>query len=375
MGQSSTFLTNRQGDFQFWNDVWDSKESYQKSNLENILIKSCLSIFLKNKNYVNWRFFFIKNLNFWSNFFFLNTKPHELEDYWIEQKNIKKNTISIITCFIFKYQGWFVFFIYYHVVKKFINNKKKNEINLNEELLNEQADDLISTNSEELNKDMSSENTDNIKESTVSDSLKNNVLNKNKTLEYFESDAYDDDFNNSEFNFEEFLNSEIDFEYYTEEEEIKKKIESNLSAEVLDFLKKKSDDTSNFVLKEKINLLLNSQVEDELLKPNETINAFDDYSFLISRDYDDVDSYILNFFQKKNKDIIKNGENSDEEKEKEKNTDDEERENEMNIRRRLFERNSDSDTDSDDDYDDLYGGYYRYFNSLDNNFTTYLDFF
>lgn len=375
MGQSSTFLTNRQGDFQFWNDVWDSKESYQKSNLENILIKSCLSIFLKNKNYVNWRFFFIKNLNFWSNFFFLNTKPHELEDYWIEQKDIKKNTISIITCFIFKYQGWFVFFIYYHVVKKFINNKKKNEINLNEELLNEQADDLISTNSEELNKDMSSENTDDLKESTVSDSLKNNVLNKNKTLEYFESDAYDDDFNNSEFNFEEFLNSEIDFEYYTEEEEIKKKIESNLSAEVLDFLKKKSDDTSNFVLKEKINLLLNSQVEDELLKPNETINAFDDYSFLISRDYDDVDSYILNFFQKKNKDIIKNGENSDEEKEKEKNTDDEERENEMNIRRRLFERNSDSDTDSDDDYDDLYGGYYRYFNSLDNNFTTYLDFF
>lgn len=135
MGQSSTFLTNRQGTFQFWNDVWDSTESFQKSNLEHILIKNCLTIFLKNKNYVNWRFFEIKDKDYWSDFFFLNENKYDLENYWIDKKKVKKTNLWVISCFIFKYQNWFFFFIYYYnsTLKKIkILTLEENSINLEE---------------------------------------------------------------------------------------------------------------------------------------------------------------------------------------------------------------------------------------------------
>lgn len=362
MGQSSTFLTNRQGDFQFWNDIWDSKESFQKSNLENILIKNCLSVFLKNKNYINWRFFFIKNLNFWSTSFFLNTKPHELEDYWIEQKNIKKNNISIITCFIFKYQNWLVFFIYYHVVKKFVSKKKKIETILEPDALNAETNETEDSVSVKENSVVNSDSNDNNKELLFKNLIKNNALNKNKLLEYFDSDAYEDELDSIDPAFDEVLNSELDFEYFSDEEL------ENLNDDSLVFSKNNIEDENNYAVKKNVNFLNEDSINENSLKVSEEDEVFGSFSSHDTIDYDDEDSYTLNFFDKKYKDIIDNGEFSDEEKEK--HSDDEETED------KIKKKPQDSDSDSDDDDDDeLYGRYYCNFNSLDNNFNTYSDFF
>lgn len=117
MGQSSTFLPERQGVFQFWNDVWDSKESFQRSNVEILLLKNCLAIFFKNKNFVNWRFLEVHDPEDWAEDYALEMGKYELEDYWIDAKDVREDDASVISCFVFKYQGWFFFFIYYHIYK------------------------------------------------------------------------------------------------------------------------------------------------------------------------------------------------------------------------------------------------------------------
>lgn len=365
MGQSSTFLTNRQGDFQFWNDIWDSKESFQKSNLENILIKNCLSVFLKNKNYVNWRFFFFKNLNFWSDSFFLSLNPHLLEEYWIEHKDIKKNNISVITCFIFKYQGWLIFFIYYHVVRKFVSNKKKIEENLNEDSLNVQ----------ESNKNLNENNTDIDEKIEIAPNqtnflnykglVENFILNKNNTLLNFDSSSFEDELDTLESNFEELLNSEIDFEYFSDEE-------------LEDLNQTNSDFDDNFSENKKKNYYLSYQtdflknvnepeIELDIIKEED---VFGNYNSLDSIDYDDEDSYTLNCLDPKNKEITKNGELPDLEKE---DSTDDENEPVDEKKKQLF---YDSDSDSDDyDDDELFGKYYYSFNSPENNFNTFSDFF
>lgn len=117
MGQSSTFLPDRQGIFQFWNDVWDSKESFQRSNTEILLLKNCLSIFFKNKNFVNWRFLEIYDFEEWTEEYALEMNKYDLEAYWIDAKDVQEDDASVISCFVFKYQGWFFFFIYYHLYR------------------------------------------------------------------------------------------------------------------------------------------------------------------------------------------------------------------------------------------------------------------
>lgn len=117
MGQSSTFLPDRQGVFQFWNDVWDSRESFQKSNQEILLLKNCLTIFFKNKNYVSWRFLEVKDSESWAEEYSLELDKYALEAYWTEVQDIKQDDASVLSCFVFKYQGWFFFFIYYYLYK------------------------------------------------------------------------------------------------------------------------------------------------------------------------------------------------------------------------------------------------------------------
>lgn len=117
MGQSSTFLPDRQGVFQFWNDVWDSRESFQKSNAEILLLKNCLTIFFKNKNYVSWRFLETKDREDWVEGYALDMDKYALEAYWVEAKEVRQDDASVLSCFVFKYQGWFFFFIYYYLYK------------------------------------------------------------------------------------------------------------------------------------------------------------------------------------------------------------------------------------------------------------------
>lgn len=117
MGQSSTFLPDRQGVFQFWNDVWDSKASFQKTNAEILLLKNCLTIFFKNKNYVSWRFLEVKDAEEWVEEYALELDKYALEAFWTEAKEVQQDDASVLTCFVFKYQGWFFFFIYYYLYK------------------------------------------------------------------------------------------------------------------------------------------------------------------------------------------------------------------------------------------------------------------
>lgn len=130
-------MLERQGTFQHWKDIWDSKESFQKTNFELYLLKSCMSVFFSNKNYVNWRFLNFKNKKFFLKKFGLKIEGLTLENFLIEKKKIKKNTAFVISCCAFKYQSWLFFFIKYLLKKKIaiklfkkISRKKKNKIKL-----------------------------------------------------------------------------------------------------------------------------------------------------------------------------------------------------------------------------------------------------
>lgn len=111
MGQRSTFMLERQGTFQHWKNIWDSKESFQKTNFELLLLKDCMSVFFSNKNYLNWRFFNFRNKKYLSKRFGIKTNSRDLEKYLIEKKKVKKSTAFVISCFAFKYHGW-LFFLY-----------------------------------------------------------------------------------------------------------------------------------------------------------------------------------------------------------------------------------------------------------------------
>lgn len=123
MGQRSTFMLERQGTFQHWKNIWDSKESFQKTNFELLLLKDCMSVFFSNKNYLNWRFFNFRNKKYLSKRFGIKTSSRDLEKYLVEKKKVKKSTAFVISCFAFKYHGWLFFFIQYFLKKKFVTNK------------------------------------------------------------------------------------------------------------------------------------------------------------------------------------------------------------------------------------------------------------
>ncbi len=90
MGQRSTFMLERQGTFQHWKNIWDSKESFQKTNFELLLLKDCMSVFFSNKNYLNWRFFNFRNKKYLSKRFGIKTSSRDLEKYLVEKKKSKK---------------------------------------------------------------------------------------------------------------------------------------------------------------------------------------------------------------------------------------------------------------------------------------------
>lgn len=90
MGQRSTFMLERQGTFQHWKNVWDSKESFQKTNFELLLLKDCMSVFFSNKNYLSWRFFSFRNKKYLSKRFGIKTNAIDLEKYLIEKKKLKE---------------------------------------------------------------------------------------------------------------------------------------------------------------------------------------------------------------------------------------------------------------------------------------------
>lgn len=118
MGQRSTFMLERQGSFQYWKNIWDSKESFQKTNFELYLLKDCMSVFFSNKSYLNWRFFNFRNKKFFSKKFGIKINNLNLEKFLINKKKIKRNTAFVISCYAFKYHGWLFFFINYFLKKK-----------------------------------------------------------------------------------------------------------------------------------------------------------------------------------------------------------------------------------------------------------------
>lgn len=128
MGQSSTFLPNRQGKFQFWNENWDSKKAYLKLNLENLFIKKTINLILKNKSFLNW--ILLKNIK-------NNLKKKNLNkiNYLNFYNNLilkKKNTSikSFLGHFnLFRFNNWIFLNCYWFINKNFevvnIEIKKK----------------------------------------------------------------------------------------------------------------------------------------------------------------------------------------------------------------------------------------------------------
>jgi hypothetical protein len=163
--------------------------------------------------------------------------------------------------------------------------------------------------------------------------------------------------------FDEISNSELDFEYFSDEE-----LENLAESDLISF-KSEAEDEDNHTVNKDVSFLNETSTNENHLKLTEEDEIFGNFSSFDSVDYDDEDSYTLNFFGKKYKDIIENGELSDEEKEKY--SDDEKEEYER--KKKPYDSGSDSDSDYDDD--ELYGRYYCNFNSLDNSFNTYSDFF
>lgn len=82
-----------------------------------MLLKNCLTIFFKNKNYVSWRFLEIKDSEEWLEEYALELDKYGLEAFWADAKEVKQDDASVLSCFVFKYQGWFFFFIYYYLYK------------------------------------------------------------------------------------------------------------------------------------------------------------------------------------------------------------------------------------------------------------------
>lgn len=132
MGQPSIFLLNRQGTFQFWNELWDSKIFFLKYFKENIFLKKVLSIFLNNKNFIHWKLF---NYIDFSN---LNKNVKEiifnqeitLHNFFFVKNRLKLSFIYTSKCWLFKYQGWTILNIFTLNTRRRALILKKNKKNL-----------------------------------------------------------------------------------------------------------------------------------------------------------------------------------------------------------------------------------------------------
>nr|NP_039481.1 unnamed protein product [Paramecium aurelia]P15608.2 RecName: Full=Uncharacterized mitochondrial protein ORF7 [Paramecium tetraurelia]CAA34048.1 unnamed protein product [Paramecium aurelia] len=122
-----------------------------------LLLKNCLTIFFKNKNYVSWRFLEVNDRETWAEDYALDLDKYALEAYWLEAKEVKQDDASVLSCFVFKYQGWFFFFIYYYLFKtqaeldaeaKIDEELSDDEGNIDEDLEDFQNEAKVSTSLE-----------------------------------------------------------------------------------------------------------------------------------------------------------------------------------------------------------------------------------
>ena len=126
MGQASTFILHRQGNFQLWNEVWDSKYSFEKNNIEHSFLKKCFNIFFKNKNFIHWRLFNLENKKVLKNSSFLFFDCFQIENFILLKKKVKKNRIYVGNIDILKLNGWLIinFFFFFTKKRKRIQKKK-----------------------------------------------------------------------------------------------------------------------------------------------------------------------------------------------------------------------------------------------------------
>lgn len=119
MGQSSTFLTNRLGNFQLWNECWDSKNSFSKNNTEHFFLKKFFFLFIKNKSYTNW--YKLKTITKKINsIFFNNLNINKNFNNFLKNKQTNTYKPFLGNFYILKFHNWLFIkiFIYF-------NNKKK----------------------------------------------------------------------------------------------------------------------------------------------------------------------------------------------------------------------------------------------------------
>lgn len=129
MGQSSTFITNRLGSFQFWNECWDSKNSFNKSITEHFFLKKFFYLFIKNKSYTNWYNLkkIKKNLNF---LFFNSLNLNTNLNNFLKNKKLNNYKPILGNFYILKFNSWLFIkiFIFFKNKNKMFNLKKKVKI-------------------------------------------------------------------------------------------------------------------------------------------------------------------------------------------------------------------------------------------------------
>jgi len=134
LGQSSTFLPNRQGSFQYWSECWDSKKTFDKVSVEHFFIKKTLDIFIKNKSFLNWCLIkkIVTEVNLKKTELLLKSDLSFEQQLLLKKKNNKKKIFSGHAD-IFRYQSWlFLKFFFFNTVflkkkkqkKKFLKKKK-----------------------------------------------------------------------------------------------------------------------------------------------------------------------------------------------------------------------------------------------------------
>lgn len=106
---------------------------------------------------MSWRFLEVNDRETWAEDYALDLDKYALEAYWLEAKEVKQDDASVLSCFVFKYQGWFFFFIYYYLFKtqaeldaeaKIDEELSDDEGNIDEDLEDFQNEAKVSTSLE-----------------------------------------------------------------------------------------------------------------------------------------------------------------------------------------------------------------------------------
>jgi hypothetical protein len=119
-------MLDRQGSFQFWNGVWDSKINFSTFFINFFFLNKLISCFIRGKNSANY-YFLIKNSDFEifleKNNLIFNENFSFLTNFFQQKKSFKFFFFIFGRINFFKFQKWCV--IYISIYRPLNKNKIK----------------------------------------------------------------------------------------------------------------------------------------------------------------------------------------------------------------------------------------------------------